>query len=647
MVHSRVKHSRVKLSRVKLSRVKHSRVKHSRVKHSRVKHSRVKRSRVKRSRESDRFSGTFPYVVKTMTKHPVTIPITEHELHVDPDATVSRVYHYLRDHFRQYLELNPTMEIQLFDRPSLNPAKLTHVSESYIKNTDQTMASLPAYVKDSSVPEAPAVYYMRIAPRYQFTPPTMKSGHSLDSTPRRIDYKDGAYYEGDIEGDKQNGDGTMVYANGDTYSGHWRDGVPNGLGYHTSITKRTMYYGFWDNNPPTHQGQGIMYHGIWDINPDSKQITMNDSMGSYEYGEWDQGRIIQGSMLLPNGSIYTGSFKHGKFHGSGVYQSYDGTLSFTYTGEFSNDKFQGKGVVDTINLVNKIHAIYEGEFDRGELVHGTVTKQEKQKTYTYTGYFQDYLYQGKGEVVRDGIRYKGEFDQGKLVYGTKQDERETYTGYFHKYLYQGQGELVRDGIRYEGEFDKGALHGKVIVTYASGVYYSGEWKNDKPEGQGVRTYENGARYQGGFHDGMFEGFGEMQDEYDTFYEGEWVQGKRSGYGTSTFNRGDSVDLFKGEWQNDHFLTGEMKYADGDVYTGHFNEEGQRHGRGTMVFSDQTRYEGNWDKGVETNGILLYTDGSMYEGPFEGGKPHGIGTFIQADGQRIDAEYRDGEFVDGV
>ena len=47
-------------------------------------------------------------------------------------------------------------------------------------------------------------------------------------------------------------------------------------------------------------------------------------------------------MISPNGDVYEGTFKNGKFNGQGVLTCSDGS---SYTGEWVNDLQQGYGIL--------------------------------------------------------------------------------------------------------------------------------------------------------------------------------------------------------------------------------------------------------------------------------------------------------------
>ncbi|XP_076436015.1 MORN repeat-containing protein 4 homolog [Babylonia areolata] len=88
---------------------------------------------------------------------------------------------------------------------------------------------------------------------------------------------------------------------------------------------------------------------------------------------------------------------------------------------------------------------------------------------------------------------------------------------------------------------------------------------------------------------------------------------------------------------------ECKYPDGTVYTGAWNDQGQRHGYGQIAFMDGSKYWGLFDCGVyEGLGVMTFQDGSRYGGEFKQGKFHGLGVFQRADNMMFEGEFRDGK-----
>jgi hypothetical protein len=81
---------------------------------------------------------------------------------------------------------------------------------------------------------------------------------------------------------------------------------------------------------------------------------------------------------------------------------------------------------------------------------------------------------------------------------------------------------------------------------------------------------------------------------------------------------------------DNFPTNksEIVYGDGRKYYGFINKRSYApQGEGTAVFSDNSKYDGNWEEGeMHGHGAFLWNDGSSYNGEYQHSRKHGIGTF---------------------
>ena len=119
---------------------------------------------------------------------------------------------------------------------------------------------------------------------------------------------------------RRHGFGTIVYPNGDGYTGQWFKGERSGKGSYT-YSDGSFYSGEWDGG--MRAGDGMMKY--------------ND--GSTYEGEWfnDQ-RHGWGKYEFENGDIYEGQFVHGKMQGwKGLY-SFSNPSHLYYLGPFKDNK---------------------------------------------------------------------------------------------------------------------------------------------------------------------------------------------------------------------------------------------------------------------------------------------------------------------
>ena len=140
----------------------------------------------------------------------------------------------------------------------------------------------------------------------------------------------------------------------------------------------------------------------------------------------------------------------------------------------------------------------------------------------------------------------------------------------------------------------------MIVTMIGFGQEIGCTSGDCENGKGTYIWENGDRYSGAFKDGERNGKGTYTDQHGNFYIGEWKDNKYHGQGI---------------WQS----------ADNDFrYKGEY-KDGKRDGQGTFTFRD------------EGNGKFV-----GYVGEWKNDQEHGIGMYVNKEGNYDKAYYENGE-----
>ena len=110
--------------------------------------------------------------------------------------------------------------------------------------------------------------------------------------------------------------GTVLYSNGDKYTGAFKEGTRSGKGRYT-YSNGNKYIGQWTNGKKNGKGVFIYFNG-------SKYI-----------GDFVNGKLTgKGTLTNYLGDKYVGEVKDGKRHGKGVITSANG---YTFEGVFSND----------------------------------------------------------------------------------------------------------------------------------------------------------------------------------------------------------------------------------------------------------------------------------------------------------------------
>ena len=157
-------------------------------------------------------------------------------------------------------------------------------------------------------------------------------------------YPDGETYEGEWKDGQKHGQGKYTYTNGTTYKGEFKDGKKHGKGKYTYADGRT-YEGEWKDGKKHGKGKNTYADGR-----------------TYE-GDWKDGkRHGQGKYTYADGGTYEGECKDGTQHGEGKFTYPDGR---TYEGDWENGKKHGSGV-ETIDGKDKF-ALWEYDTFKEEL----------------------------------------------------------------------------------------------------------------------------------------------------------------------------------------------------------------------------------------------------------------------------------------
>lgn len=112
-------------------------------------------------------------------------------------------------------------------------------------------------------------------------------------------------------------------------------------------------------------------------------------------------------------------------------------------------------------------------------------------------------------------------------------------------------------------------------------------------------------------------------------------------GCATLNTSKSEKCLEGNCQEGH---GVMVYPDGSRYDGEFLI-GKKHGQGTYTLKNGASSQGEWkyDKMVG-EATITFPDGARYTGSVVDGKPSGRGVLHETDGTRIEGQFLAGRFI---
>ena len=81
------------------------------------------------------------------------------------------------------------------------------------------------------------------------------------------------------------------------------------------------------------------------------------------------------------------------------------------------------------------------------------------------------------------------------------------------------------------------------------------------------------------------------------------------------------------------LKGPISMEDNAIYYGYIDlETNERDGYGVMIWPDGSRYDGTWEHNLANgNGRLIHADGDIYIGEWKNDKTEGLGKYIHSDG----------------
>ncbi|KAL9675211.1 hypothetical protein QQ045_003412 [Rhodiola kirilowii] len=168
------------------------------------------------------------------------------------------------------------------------------------------------------------------------------TGHWVDNLPNghgKYLWLDGCMYEGDWFRGKTMGKGKFSWPSGATYEGEFKSGFMDGKGTYIGSTGDT-YRGSWVMN--LKHGHGTKIYSNGDYFDGDWSRGMQDGQGRYQWkngnkyiGQWRNGNIHgNGTLIWSNGNRYDGFWEDGVPKGNGTFRWADGSF---YVGVWSKD----------------------------------------------------------------------------------------------------------------------------------------------------------------------------------------------------------------------------------------------------------------------------------------------------------------------
>mmetsp|Transcript_16810 Transcript_16810/g.30057 ORF Transcript_16810/g.30057 Transcript_16810/m.30057 type:complete len:306 (-) Transcript_16810:387-1304(-) len=231
--------------------------------------------------------------------------------------------------------------------------------------------------------------------------------------------------------------------------------------------------------------------------------------GDIKYvGVFEDKRLIEGRMVLPDGREYQGKFAtDGHIENGGVMVFDEGE----YKGQFKNWSRHGTG-----RTVYKSGHVEDGIYEDNVLISGTVTM--------------------KG--ADSPVVFEGELQNGEFLRGTLRQPGMSYEGDFKGGVPHGTGQTIYDnGMKHKGQYSEGQFHGKGTLIAIRGEVYAGVFENGKLY-EGSLQYVDGSRYEGEFNE-----------------EGEL-------HGAGEYTNGPTAHIYSGYFENGSFKEGQVLDEEG-------------------------------------------------------------------------------------
>jgi len=151
-------------------------------------------------------------------------------------------------------------------------------------------------------------------------------------------------FEGNFENDQMNGEGKLVYGNGNVYTGWFQNGVFARVGvfaWNTRALKGNVFTGEYKENKRHGHGSlvyanGNRYEGRWEHNKRVGTGTLTYANGDCFKGGWENDAMTRGTFTWQNGNVYFGDMKDNKRHGQGTMTRTSGTIE---SGKWVANKF--------------------------------------------------------------------------------------------------------------------------------------------------------------------------------------------------------------------------------------------------------------------------------------------------------------------
>ncbi|MCD8501369.1 MAG: hypothetical protein LRY71_06350 [Bacillaceae bacterium] len=408
-------------------------------------------------------------------------------------------------------------------------------------------------------------------------------------------YSDGRVkYEGGWKDNKEHGKGRLYESDGTLiYEGQFSKGSFHGKGKLYESDGTLIYEGHFSKGLFYGEGKlfesegNLLYEGQFVDDKFEGKGTMYLAADTKISGEWENGTVVKGLIIINEIVHYDGEFRNGKYHGEGI-EYFNGDIK--YKGTFKDGKYDGIGKLYNDGI-------------------------------KYIGEFKDGKYHGEGELfVDENLLYEGDFFNGDYHgIGKQYHENGTlkHSGKYRNNAYDREGTLFDENgnIIFDGIFSLGSMKDGVYKVYENNLVkeeFVGTFKEDK--------YDNGVRrlYGEGSVTSEYNIYNQYIKSYKVFDvpQSDFVEGEGMWNGTGIIN----ASLVLQQEEIDEFNKGKTKSINGYI-RGEFEQ-------GKIIEDSIIFYDENFIK--------------LYEGPINNGKIDGYGIGYDMGGRLVyQGEWKEG------
>ena len=180
----------------------------------------------------------------------------------------------------------------------------------------------------------------------------------------RMEYKDGAVYEGAWENGNKDGGGKMNYRNGDVYSGQWESDMRHGEGELDIVAHGDRYIGSFRNDMMQGRGTYLVANG-----------------SKYEGGFVEDNKYGSGISTSADQRVSCGQWKDDNLHGKGYREYSNGDR---YYGYFKESKRNGEG-----EMLFASGALFVGQWIEGKMLEGVFDFKQLERNEKRKGWSRD------------------------------------------------------------------------------------------------------------------------------------------------------------------------------------------------------------------------------------------------------------------